>query len=176
MTFDERTLSVSDDSGLLALVDPDAYQGFVGADWELREVVARFLEQMGLARLIIWGTGAEGEWTCRIQGRADLEGFRQVEGTITSSNGRLFLTNYESLTNVAQFADETLPPEHEADNVIRVPPGTYRCRITQLFDPDGADAESRDCHFVLELSPSTGAPTWTKIPWSSLDEDQAGQG
>lgn len=35
-------LEVSDDSGLLALIDPDAYEGFVGEDWTLDRLTAHF--------------------------------------------------------------------------------------------------------------------------------------
>lgn len=53
-------LQVTDDSGFLALIDPDEYSGFVAEDWALEDVVTRFHEEMAARHLLIWGTGQEG--------------------------------------------------------------------------------------------------------------------
>jgi hypothetical protein len=41
-----RCFEVTDDSGFLALVDPQAYEGFVDEDWELEELIDRFRREM----------------------------------------------------------------------------------------------------------------------------------
>ena len=114
-------LQVTDDSGFLALVDPDAYSGFVAEDWALDDIRARFRREMAARHLLIWGTGQEGSWTVDVSlsGPAGA-GIREVTGSIVATNGRLLVTNYESLTMVAQFNDVALPEQHESDLVVNV--------------------------------------------------------
>jgi hypothetical protein len=161
-------LQVTDDSGFLALVDPDAYSGFVGADWSLEEVLARFREQMAARRLLIWGTGQEGCWTVDVSVRGDAgAGVRDVFGSIVSSSGRLLLTNYESLTMAAQFPDVTLPERHQADLVLAVPSGPYLCRVVQHALSDGGWEEGCAPEFTVLLEPEAALrPPWVTIPWA----------
>jgi hypothetical protein len=158
-------LHVTDDSGLLALIDPDAYSGFVAEDWALEHIVAHFHEEMAARHLLIWGTGQEGRWTVDVSlSRAVEAGIREVTGSIVATKGRLLLTNYESLTMIAQFSDVTLPEPDQTALVVDVSPGLYRCRIVQhaLQAGDGGDAE-----FRIELQPvKAPEPPWAKIPWS----------
>jgi hypothetical protein len=161
-------LQVTDDSGLLALVDPDAYSGFVAEDWAWEDMVARFHEEMAARHLLIWGTGQEGCWTVDVSlSRAVEAGIREVAGSIVATKGRLLVTNYESLTMIAQFSDLTLPEPHETDLVVDVPPGLYRCRVVQHALEAGNWAEGCDAEFRIELQPAkVPEPTWAKIPWS----------
>src|SRR6476619_1913529 len=130
------THKVTDDSGFLAIVDPDAYVGFVQEDWTLNLLQERFTREMAERHLLIWATGVANLWKVQVSflpTRAS--GFREVVGTIGSSRGRLLLTNYESLTMAAQFSDVSFPQAHERDGVLHVQPGLYDCRIVQLSDP-----------------------------------------
>ena len=154
---------VSDDSGFLALVDPDAYHGHVGPDWtpeELREV---FVREMARRTLLIWGTGGEGLWTVEVAlvggGRG---GERETTGGIVSTRGRLLVTNYESLTMAAQFSDVALPEEHQVGQLFVAPAGGHRCRI---FQTAGGGVDAAD--FVIEVEAADGLPApWTEVPWS----------
>src|SRR5688572_23339379 len=84
-------LQLTDDSGFLALIDPDAYSGFVAEDWALEDIVARFHEEMAARHLLIWGTGQEGCWTVEVSLSRTVEaGIREVAGSIVATNGRLF--------------------------------------------------------------------------------------
>lgn len=148
---------ITDDSGFLAVADPDAYHGFVDENWEREQLLARFEEQARLGRLLIWETGAEKRWRVRVQRTpAHATGFAEIAGTIVSTAGRLLLTSYESRTMAAQFDDVTLPEPSELDQIVRVEPGTYRCRIIQLHDHaeseenDGVVADA-EVHYVVEL-------------------------
>jgi len=161
----EEALDVTDDSGFLAIIDPDAYEGFVDEDWELDDLIAHFVSQMAQQRLLIWGTGRADIWSCVLRARAECTGFRQIEGSIASTQGRLHLTNYESLTMAAQFRQVTLPQKHELDQLVSIPPGEYTCRVTQLLDPDDDEAEHEDGDFIIELSTPGSSQTWTEIPW-----------
>jgi hypothetical protein len=173
--MDALFFDVTDDSGFLALVDPDAYAGFVDESWELEQLFERFVAQMRSRRLLIWGTERENVWRVRVQlTPAVLSGFREVAGTIAATQGRLLLTSYESLTMAAQFEDTTLPEPHESEQVIQVEPGTYRCRIIQLHDHADTEehdriVEAADVHYVLELLPSAaGEDPWRRVPWATV--------
>ena len=164
-------LQVTDDSGFLALVDPDAYSGFVAEDWAWEAIVARFHQEMAARHLLIWGTGQEGCWTVEASLSRTVEaGIREVTGSIVATNGRLLVTNYESLTMVAQFSDLALPERYQTDLVLDVPSGLYRCRVVQYALEAANWAEGCDAEFRIELQPGeVPQPPWARIPWS---EDQ----
>lgn len=165
-------LQVTDDSGFLALIDPDAYSGFVAEDWALEHILARFHEEMAARHLLIWGTGQEGCWTVEVSlSRAVEAGIREVAGSIVATKGRLLVTNYESLTMAAQFSDLTLPEAHQTALVVEVPSGLYRCRVVQHAREAGNWAEGCDAEFHIELQPTkVPEPAWTTIPWSEASE------
>ena len=50
---------VTDDSGFLAIIDPDAYRGFVHADWTWDTIQQHFRREMRDRHLLIWATGME---------------------------------------------------------------------------------------------------------------------
>ena len=163
-----KRLQVTDDSGFLALVDPDADEGYVGREWQLDDLFARVRDQMAARRLLIWGTGSEGHWTVGVSvGHDGPSGVREVTGSIDASKGRLLLTNYESLTMAAQYQDVILPQDHEADLVIAVRAGPYQCRIVQhaLTDHSHTDAILPDFTIALR-STDVMLPPWASIPWS----------
>jgi hypothetical protein len=167
---DEIDFQVTDDSGFMALLDPDAYSGFVAENWALDDLVARFRDEMAANHLLIWGTGQEGSWTVRIsRSSGSKTGVRELSGSIVASKGRLLLTNYESLTMAAQFEDVMLPEPHAADLVIAVPPGAYRCRIVQYALEAANWRDGCEPEFGIELQPATSPDAaWTGIPWSDL--------
>ncbi|HYV27682.1 MAG TPA: hypothetical protein VFA77_09130 [Candidatus Eisenbacteria bacterium] len=144
---------VTDDSGFLAIIDPDAYRGFVHANWTWDGIQEHFRREMHDRHLLIWGTGMEHFWRIDISFQPTrTAGFREVVGSITASRGRLLLTNYENLTMAAQSPDVTLPEEHERERVLSVSPGLYDCRIIQLYE------------FTRATSPRE---PWNEIPWSA---------
>jgi len=157
---------VTDDSGFLALIDPEAYAGFVAPDWDYDSLIAHFRAAMAARTLLIWQTGAEGEWRVEVGGPAPA-GFRRTAGAIHSRAGRLHLLNYESLTMAAQFPDVTLPEPHLKHLVLTVEPGDHTVEVVQLTDPDDLDAEpGPGPDFVLTLTPGATLPPWTGPAWS----------
>jgi hypothetical protein len=167
-------VQVTDDSGFLALVDPDAYSGYVREDWVLEEILRRLREEMAARHLLLWGTGRQGCWTVDAAVRDDVaRGVREVIGTIVSSRGRLLLTNYESLTFVAQFAGEPLPQPHETGQVLEVPPGLYACRIVQHVLEAANWQAGCAPEFSLSLRAADSAtPAWDRIPWADESPDE----
>ena len=161
---------VDDDSGFLALVDPDAYQTFVDRDWEMDQLFAHFETQMRLGRLLLWGTGLEFLWPVRVEvdHPAPAAGaFREASGPIIASRGRLLVTSYDSLTMVAQFADDHLPRHDEHAQIITLPAGAYGCTVRQLSEPpDGSKPFEPPLGFELFLNRTDAPPPpWTKVPW-----------
>jgi hypothetical protein len=165
-------LEVTDDSGLLALVVPAAYETFVASDWTLDQVVAHFKAQMGARFLLIWGTGLEGFWKIDlVLKKTQAKGFREVSGPLRVVGGSLLLTNYESLTMAAQFNDVTLPEKHQEDLCVSLPDGSYTCRIIQMFDPEQErTAGDGNADYVVEVLMETANPApWESIPWFKVD-------
>lgn len=161
---------VTDDRGYLAVVDPDAYETFVSHDWDDDQIRAHFLEQMRRERILVWCSGMEETWDVEVtHGRTNRRGFREAEGPIRCTRGRLLFTSFDSLSMAAQFADVTLPEAHERDQVLELPIGEYRCRVVQTHDPGlwVADRKaSGEPDFVLELTHGAEQlPIWAAIPW-----------
>jgi hypothetical protein len=153
--------TVTDDSGFLAIIDPDSYQGFVADDWTYESLFEHFAKEMRRRSLLIWATSEHGgTWTVTTE--APSHAGRSVTGNIVSTMGRLCVTNYESLTMAAQFADVSLPEPHMADLLFNVEVGTLDCSVTQLHDDDSAPGP----HFAISLSPAgpLGEP-WARPAW-----------
>ncbi len=162
-----REYDVTDDSGFLGILDPDAYEGFVGEEWALEGLGSHFEQQMKAYRLLLWGTGAEEVWRIGVSGViGGGSGFREVSGFIYASRGRLCLINYEALTMAAGLKNLKLPQPHQGHLVMEMSPGCYRCRIVQLEDPEADPSPDVPMDFRIELE-SALAPgaCWTAVPW-----------
>ena len=164
------SFEVTDDSGFLAIIDPDAYRGFVSADWSWDTIQEHFKQEMHDRHLLIWGTGMEHNWSIEVSFRpTSASGFREVVGSIDASHGRLLLTNYESLTMAAQFPEVKLPEEHQRDQVLSVTPGLYDCRIIQLSDPNSDAPFEEPVSFIYEFTRTTSPrEVWLELPWSAV--------
>lgn len=137
------TLKVTDDSGLMAIVNAEKYNSFVDADWQLTELMQRFVDEMNNYNLIIWSTGLENNWIVNFMDEpSDNKAFREFSKAIEVTDGQLYLTNYEDLSYVAQFEDEILPRRHNNDLFIKLDNGEYMLTIRQMFDPDDYDYET----------------------------------
>ncbi len=158
---------VTDDSGFLAIIDPDAYQGLVQAGWTWETLQEHFRQEMRERHLLIWGTGLEHFWCIdALSDPSAAVGFREVTGSIVASQGRLLLTNYESLTMAAQFPDVRLPQAHERDQTFSVAPGLYDCRIIQLSDPESDAPFEEPVNFIYEFTRATSPrEAWIELPW-----------
>lgn len=163
--------SVTDDSGFLALVDPDQYESFVSAEWTFPLLEAHFRAQMAQRRLLIWRTCMANIWEVEVVvENTEIHGMREVVGPIRATRGRLLLTSLDSLSMAAQFPDVTLPESHEVGQLLAVPVSTYSCRIVQRYDTR-QEAELPDDYigpdFFIEIAAAGNepAPVWTEIPW-----------
>jgi hypothetical protein len=163
-------LNVPDDSGFLAIVVPASYRTFVNRKWRFDQLIDHFRQQMAQWSLLIWGTGLENDWRVDVRTeQSSARGFREVSGPLRVAGGCVLVTNYDSLTMVAQYEDQRLPQKHEQDQVVSLADGDYCCRIVQIFDPGQADcAEGDGPDFVVELSRPKVLPAyWSEVPWFS---------
>src|SRR5258708_34825392 len=101
---------------------------------------------MAARKMLIWGTGCEEVWTVRVEfGRSGMSGFREVTGAIECSQGRICLTNYESLTMAASHQDVQLPEQRQVELARFIPAGAYHFRIIPLPDAELELALSLAC-------------------------------
>jgi hypothetical protein len=160
---DVRHFNIVDDSGFLALIDPDAYRSFVAEDWTYPEIMQHFTQEMQERHALIWRTESENMWRVLVQFHpATGVGAPEFVGPIGATHGRLLLTSYESLTMAAQFADVTLPEPHEQDQLIMLAPSMYRCRIMRTGV--AAEDESEQAHWIIEMLPDGhDLPVWREV-------------
>lgn len=161
------THSVTDDSGFLAIIDPDAYRGFVHADWTVEMLDGHFKREMQERHLLSWATGLEHFWRIQVLlQQVKTPVFRETIGSIVASRGRLLLTNYESLTMAAAYPHITLPQRHEQKQILLVSTGLHNCRILQLSNPKTNTPFKETVNFVYEITSTTQpAEVWCQIPW-----------
>lgn len=165
---------VPDDSGIIALVNPEKYASFVSEYWELDQLLNHFVEAMRKQSLLVWSSGCEGNWKIRVAfENTGLIGYREVVGSIEATANSLYLTSYDNLTMAAQFEDEVLITSKDTDLRIEILNGFYRCKIIQLFNPDDSDSEEvflqESPHFIIEITLSREKlETWAAVPWLVL--------
>lgn len=165
----DQTLSIIDDSGLLAIVDVAKYAPFIGEDWTYDQILEHFVAAMTAKTILVWECGDGGdEYRVSIRtGFTSERGFREVSGAIEASTGTLHLISYTALTMAAQFEDEHLPSKHEAHLLFRISPGPVRLRLVQMFDPSSTvRPNDGQPHFVIEVEPGTGQ-TWSGVAWET---------
>ena len=165
---------VPDDSGIIALVNPDKYESFVSEHWELDQLLNHFIEAMQKQSLLVWSSGCEGNWKVRVAFEdIGSTGYREAIGLIEVTSNSLYLTSYDNLTMAAQYEDEILITSKDADSRIEILNGLYQCKIIQFFNPNDADSETiffQDSpHFIIEITRSNEKlETWAAVPWLEL--------
>ncbi|WP_131725363.1 hypothetical protein [Chryseobacterium sp. Leaf180] len=138
-----KKLKISDDSGFLAIVNSDTYKSFVDEDWQLNQLMQHFIDEMNNKNIIFWATGNQSNWTVSFVDKPDnKKAFREFTSTITVTDEKLYLTNYDDLTMSAQFEDTKIPAKHNSDLIIKLENGLYNLTILQLFDPEDYDYEA----------------------------------
>lgn len=163
MAEHHSTHRITDDSGLLALIDPDAYDAFLGRNWSLDH----FRAAMEREELVVWGTGREGIWTIEVvRGHPEATGDRAVRGPITVSDGRLLLVNWTQLTMAAQFEDVNLA-ETDREESLLFDPRRYCCHLVHWTIDSGRDETGPSDKPDMVLSLTKGASDvepWNGIP------------
>lgn len=149
-----------DEDGFICLVAAGVYEGFVGADWQLDELLTRFTEQMSRGALFVAYAGpdaAGGELRIVVEGSPQ-PAERETEGVIDATNG-VWLTDYTQLTMAAQFDDERPEPD-DPESRLSIPAGRYRILLREFASGDGPV-------FELAVSPAGVDDTvpHAVVPW-----------
>ena len=165
------TLTITDDSGFLGIVNADTYNSFVSEAWELSKLFDHFIEEINNDHLILWATGSENNWTVNFLNKpSELESFREFSRTIEVTSGKLFLTSYEDLTMAAQYDNEKIPAKHNANLSIDLDKGRYECQIRQLFDPADNNYEPEgkvNFEIVVQFDTNKKSQHIDKVFWST---------
>jgi len=145
-------LYIIDDSGFLALVDVSTYQGFIGDDWDFSTLQSHIQSQSDLGRIAFWPCG-DGGGEYRIKRVSEDMSLQPILDTSIKSGAQgLFLISYSALTMAAQFEDEALPSQHEADLNLDIVAGDYHLQIYQHYEPDDYNFTGESGpHFSLKL-------------------------
>ncbi|MGG9963182.1 hypothetical protein [Ferruginibacter sp. SUN106] len=166
-----KTITITDDSGFLGIVNADKYNSFVSEDWRLSQLFNRFVDEMNNDNLILWSTGSENVWTVRFVNKpSDIKSFREFYKTLEVTSGKIFLTNYEDLTMAAQYHDDKIPAKHNADLSFDLDNGRHEFQIRQLFDPDDNNHQPEGkVHFeiVVQTDTSKKSQRIDKIFWQT---------
>lgn len=152
-----------DGDGFVCLVTPDTYRGFVGADWELDDILARFVEQMNAGALFVASPGPSGAGApLTIISDDSAVGavtgaVREVSGTVFVGDEGLWLTDYTQLTMAAQFNDES--PTGRSALRIPVDAGTHLLTLREF-------AGERPS-YTLSVAPTLAAGAYAHgaVPW-----------
>jgi len=161
-------VNLTDDSGFIALIEPEKYTSFVDEYWDTQQLFQHFQNQMEKGCILIWGTGGESIWNIEINfGFTNISGYRETIGSIKVESNSLCLINYESLTMAAQFADVKLPEEHMKDLLIELANGIYNIRIIQFYNPEEEIYIGRDdMDFLIEIEKTNKMQhQWSDIHW-----------
>ncbi|MEI2414553.1 hypothetical protein V8Z80_00055 [Orrella sp. JC864] len=156
-----RTVSVIDDSGLLAVLDVAGYRPYVSGDWDHAGLVAHLRAQTQAGRIFAWDCGdGGGSYPVSLrQGISASKGFREAGSVLAVRSGLVHVVSYDSLTMAAQFADAALPAAHEQDQCLALAPGSYRVRVVQTYDPAALDRPRAGLPaFVIEFEAGSGRP------------------
>ena len=139
--------TISDEDGLIALVNADEYKTFVDEDWSLKQLFEHFIIQMNRQHLIIWKTNDDGgsEWVVDVLfAPSGKTAFREFNKTITVTDNKLHFITYTDISMAAQFEDEVIPSKQNANFEIALDNGTYNCIVRQLFNPENYDYEKTE--------------------------------
>lgn len=144
-----------DSDGFVCLVAPDDYCGFVGEDWTLEDLLARFVGQMNAGSLFVAYAGDEAaDSPLAIAADAPDAAIREVSGVVRVGEGGLWLTDYTQLTMAAQFTDEG--PVAAYGQRLAVDPGSYLVTLSELEDEE----------HTLTIRPYVGdSPVQDRVPW-----------
>jgi len=159
--------TVFDDSGLLGLVDAAAYVPFVSESWTYEQLMNHFGVESAKGSILVWDCGDGGD-AYRIRLKSGITrtlGFREATGDLVVTTNKIYLASYTALTMAAQFSDYSIPDKRETDFVVHLPPGTYRTRIVQMYDPQSSRAITNGPHFLIEFGPGSGQ-RWSSVQWS----------
>jgi hypothetical protein len=139
----KNRLEIYDGSGFIGFVNTQLYKTFINEDWELEDVLERFIDETNNKNCVIWNTGTQNLMTIDFLDEfTPKSAFRDIKTQIKVTNKCLFLVNYDDLTMCAQYSDEKLPSDMNADLKLELDNGIYDIQIRQMFDPENYTLEN----------------------------------
>jgi len=168
-----KILEISDDSGFLGIANYHRYQSFLSTDWDFEMIKEKIIAEMNSLNLLFWGTGMESTWKVKIDNKpSEKEAFREEKGVIEVTDGKLYLTNYETLTMAAKYRKIKLPEKHQEHLSIELENGKYMVKFRQMVDPEIIHLESQNYGFEIVLMKIVNLPeiyvnNCKKIFWSN---------
>ena len=123
---------------------------------------------MNQRNLIIWRTGYEGgdykvEFT---ETESDKKAFREFETFIEITNGKLYLSEYASLTMAASYDHSKIPSNHQSKLFIPLTNGRYFVKVRQLFEPDSFEHDyETQFEIVMKRSSESATDKINKVYW-----------
>jgi hypothetical protein len=157
-----------DDDGFICVVNSETYSGFVRKDWELEEVLAKFVEQMDAHTLFVAFTGPDdlaNEPLAVVDAPSGRPAAREASALVEATGHGLWLVDYSALTMVAQYADEELV-DRAWHKQLALPPGLYRVTLRHLSDKRRPPFE-----LVVAAAPGATLPPHDGVRWfDDLDD------
>ena len=139
----KNRLEIYDGSGFIGLVNIELYKTFINEDWELLEVLDRFKDETNNKHCAIWNTGTQNLMSIHIINEfTSKQAFREFKTQIKVTNKYLYLVNYDDLTMCAQYSDEKLPSDLNANLKLELENGIYDMEVRQLFNPENYTLEN----------------------------------
>ncbi|WP_298539184.1 hypothetical protein [uncultured Aquimarina sp.] len=139
----KNRLEIYDGSGFIGLINNQLYKTFINEDWELKDVLYRFKTETNNKHCIIWNTGTQNLMTIDfINEFTSKPAFRDIRTQVKVTNESLYLVNYDDLTMCAQYFDEKLPSDMNADLKLELDNGIYNIHIRQMFNPENYTLEN----------------------------------
>lgn len=167
-----KILEISDDSGFMGIANYDKYKSYLKPNWDFEMIKERIISEMNSHNLLFWGTGMGNKWRVKIDVMpSKKEAFREDRGVIEITNGKLYLTNYETLTMGAKFEKIKLPEKHHEDLFIKLENGKYMVKFRQMNNPENHNSKPEDFDFEVVLMKIVNMPeiylnNFKKIFWS----------
>lgn len=129
------TISYFDNDGFLALCEPSTYEGFIGTDWTLEQIITLFNERMREGKLVVAYVGQDDAF-----GRFKLRETASKRPAVWEhtmplkvEQGPVSFVTYGGLTMVAQFNDERLDTQtRDLEPLTELAPGNYTVTIRRL--------------------------------------------
>lgn len=154
-----QIFEITDDSGFIGIANYHRYQSFLSEDWDFEMIRKKIIDAINSHQMLFWATGYENTWKVNIVEESSKKiAYQEARGVIEVTDGKLYLTNYESLTMAAQFSKIQLPEQHHQHLFIAIENGKYMVKFRQLFNPELFNASSKEIHFEIVIQKIMSMP------------------
>ena len=165
-------IEISDEDGIISLVNTETYKTFVNEDWELDQLKAHFIDQMNSNAFLVWQTNnfGGGNWKVRFTTtESDEIAHSEFTAAIEVTAGELHLADYTDLTMAAQFMDYKIPADQHENQKVQIENGKYIVKVKRLFHPEEEMEEEKIAfEIVLTKVAEINKNQMTEIFWATF--------